>query len=173
MARVHTLLYNSPDLASLDLQEYLKDLATEIAEAFGAEERGIRTEIDIEPMAVPLDTAVPLAFIAVELLTNAFKHAFPPGRTGSIRVAAARSGADGVLAISDDGVGLSGKASAGRSLGLTIVGKLVQQIGGRLERTSDGAQAFGSCSPWPRSPARGRATKAGWPAEGSPLDAVA
>ena len=43
-------------------------------------------------MRVPLDTAVPLAFITVEILTNAFKHAFPdravwddrgeaPGRT--------------------------------------------------------------------------------------------
>ena len=39
--------------------------------------RGIRTELEVEPMRVPLDTAVPLAFITVEILTNAFKHAFP------------------------------------------------------------------------------------------------
>src|SRR4029079_1992982 len=37
MARVHTLLYSSADLASIDLREYLDGLSKEVADAFGAQ----------------------------------------------------------------------------------------------------------------------------------------
>jgi two-component sensor histidine kinase len=143
MAQIHTLLYNSPDLASIDLREYLHGLIREVADAFAADERGISTVLAAEPMQVPLDTAVPLAFIAVEVLTNAFKHAFPPGRGGTIRVEAREEDGRGVLVISDDGVGMTqGKPTGRRALGLTIVSKLIQQIDGVLERPDDGRSTF-------------------------------
>ena len=142
MARVHTLLYNSPDLASIDFKEYLEGLVAEIADAFGADERGIQTSLDVEPMRIVLDTAVPLAFITVEILTNAFKHAFPPNQGGIITISAARAGETGVLSISDNGVGLGDAKAARRSLGLTIVTKLLEQIGGTMERPEDGRTTF-------------------------------
>jgi two-component sensor histidine kinase len=143
MARVHTLLYNSPGLASIDLREYLEGLVREVADAFGADDRGIRTLVEATPMRVPLDTAVPLAFIAVEVLTNGFKHAFPPGRGGIIRVEAHESGGRGVLVISDDGIGMKASKPTGRrALGLTIVSKLIQQIDGVLEQPDDGRSTF-------------------------------
>jgi two-component sensor histidine kinase len=142
MARVHTLLYNSADLASIDLREYLEGLAKEVADAFGAHERGIRTVVEADRMPVPLDTAVPLAFIAVEVLTNAFKHAFPPGRGGTIKVEARQRGDRGALVISDDGVGMKPASGARRPLGLTIVSKLIQQIDGVLEKPEEGRSTF-------------------------------
>jgi two-component sensor histidine kinase len=143
MARVHTLLYNSADLASIEMGEYLDGLVKEVADAFGARERGIRTVVEAEPMRVPLDTAVPLAFIAVEVLTNALKHAFPLGRKGTITVTAKREGERGILAIADDGVGFQPRPPEGRrALGLTIVSKLVQQIEGTLEQPKEGESTF-------------------------------
>jgi two-component sensor histidine kinase len=138
MARVHTLLYSSADLASIDLREYLDGLSKEVADAFGAQERGIRTIVEADAMRVPLDTAVPLAFIAVEVLTNAFKHAFPAGRGGTIKVEARQSGDRGILVISDDGIGMKPESGARRALGLTIVSKLIQQIDGVLEKPEEG-----------------------------------
>jgi two-component sensor histidine kinase len=142
MARVHTLLYNSPDLASIDFKDYLDGLVREIADAFGAEERGIETSLKAEPMRVSLDTAVPLAFIATELLTNAYKHAFPHDRIGRITVAAARENGHGLLEVADTGVGLPASSAPRRPLGLTIVTKLVQQIGGTMERPAPGESRF-------------------------------
>jgi two-component sensor histidine kinase len=142
MARVHTLLYNSPDLASIDFREYLEGLIKEIAEAFAAEERGIVTELKADSMRVPLDTAVPLAFVAAELMTNAYKHAFPAGRHGTISVGASRGDSQGTLTIADNGVGYSGEAAPGRPLGLTIVTKLVQQIGGTFQEPEAGQAVF-------------------------------
>jgi two-component system, sensor histidine kinase PdtaS len=142
MARVHTLLYNSPDLASIDFRDYLDGLLKEAAEAFGAEERGIQTTLDAESMRVPLDTAVPLAFVTVEIVTNALKHAFPEGRPGTVMVTAVRENDSGVLTIADNGVGLPAETGAKRSLGLTIIGKLVDQIGGVVEKPPAGESTF-------------------------------
>jgi two-component sensor histidine kinase len=142
MARVHTLLYNSPDLASIDFKDYLDELLKELSEGFGAEERSIVSQLDAHSMRVPLDTAVPLAFIAVEILTNAYKHAFPEGRSGKISVEIRRDEPFGTLRIEDDGIGFTHERPAKRRLGLTIVRKLVQQIGGSIEEPAPGSSAF-------------------------------
>ena len=142
MSRVHTLLYNSPDLASIDFKDYLDELLKELSEGFSAEDRAIRSVLHADPMRMPLDTAVPLAFIAVEILTNSFKHAFPKGRSGRITVDVRRDGEDAILRIEDDGVGLGTDPVGRRRLGLTIVRKLVQQIGGELEEPPPGSSAF-------------------------------
>jgi two-component sensor histidine kinase len=144
MARVHSLLYKSPDLASIDFRDYLEDVVRETAEAFGADLRGIETELDADSMRVPLDTAVPLAFITVEILTNAFKHAFPSPRRGTVRVSARQQADKGVLTVSDDGVGLPATAAGGsrRPLGLTLVNRLVDQIGGTLESPQAGQSTY-------------------------------
>ena len=142
MARVHTLLYNSPDLASIDFKDYLDGLLKEAAEAFGAEERGIQTILQAESMRVPLDTAVPLAFVTVEILTNALKHAFPEGRPGTVTVTASQEDNHGVLTIADNGVGLPVETASKRSLGLTIIGKLVDQIGGSVDKPPAGESTF-------------------------------
>ena len=142
MSRVHTLLYNSPDLASIDFRDYLDELLRELSEGFSAEERAIESVLEAQAMRMPLDTAVPLAFIAVEILTNSFKHAFPDGRSGRITVDVRRTDGDAVLSISDDGVGIPHHDGVKRRLGLTIVRKLVQQIGGTLEEPPPGASVF-------------------------------
>lgn len=141
MARVHTLLYESADLASIDLKDYLEGLVKEIAEASGAEERRIETVVDVPSMRVALDQAVPLAFIAVEILTNAFKHAFPAGRPGTVRVTAEQRDGHGVLTVADNGVGVANTPKSKGSLGLAMVARLAQQIGGTVSQPDHDQQS--------------------------------
>lgn len=154
MSRVHNLLYNSPDLASIDFKDYLEELLRDLQESFAAEGRSIEVVLRSDPMRMPLDTAVPLAFVAVEILTNSFKHAFPDGRPGRITVDVRRNGNDAELAISDNGVGVTPDPSGRRRLGLTIVGKLVQQIGGEFEEPPAGSSVFVIRFPIGTEPAR-------------------
>jgi two-component sensor histidine kinase len=142
MARVHTLLYNSPDLGSIDFKIYLDEVLKELADAFDADQRGVETVLDAESMRVPLDTAVPLAFIAVELLTNAYRHAFPQGRRGRVTVELKGDEPFGVLRIHDNGVGFDRETAPKRRLGLTIVRKLAQQIGAGLAEPEDGSSFY-------------------------------
>ncbi len=142
MARVHTLLYNSPDLASIDFKEYLSSIVAEISESFGAAARGIRTRLEVQAMPVPIDSAIPLAFISVELLANAFKHAFPEGRSGQVAISARIEGEFGILIISDDGIGIPEQDGKKKTLGLNLVGRLVEQIGGTLQMAGRGQSEY-------------------------------
>lgn len=80
------------------------------------------------------DAAVPCGLIVNELLTNAYKHAFPPSREGGgrIAIAASRRGDAVELTVSDDGIGLPEgyDFAQARSLGMHLVRTLARQLHG-------------------------------------------
>jgi two-component sensor histidine kinase len=72
-----------------------------------------------------------------ELVTNVFKHAFPDGRRGKLRVSFGQSAPGNLeLAIEDNGIGAPPGLAARetKSLGLKIVGILSRQLEGSFEQ---------------------------------------
>ena len=133
ISRVHDLMYQAADGVHVDFAHTLRELAE--SPAIVPQERGISVDCRTEPgIVLGPDQLTPLAVIAAELLTNAVKHAFRDRDGGVIHVALKRDGGNGVLEISDDGVGLP--ASPQRRSGMTIVDALAAQIGGQIERLS-------------------------------------
>jgi two-component sensor histidine kinase len=85
---------------------------------------------------MPADTAVPLALVANELVTNAMKHAFPSHR-GAVSVAfRADPGGGCRLVVADTGRGLPAAAPPDGGLGLRLVRALVAQVDGDLAMES-------------------------------------
>ena len=76
MALVHESLYKSEDLAHIDLQNYIETMSAQISSQFGAD-RNIHFSVKAAGVEVGLDLAVPCGLILNELITNAYKHAFP------------------------------------------------------------------------------------------------
>lgn len=138
MGLVHELLYRSPNVAEIDFAEYLRVLADRFAGFFGRDSE-IQLKIRAVPLHFDLDTTIPLALIVTEAITNAFKHAFPGGRTGTIEVEVTQN--DGVtrIQVCDDGVGASGdwEELQGRSLGLKLMRVLAEQIDADLTFRTD------------------------------------
>jgi two-component system, sensor histidine kinase PdtaS len=63
--------------------------------------------VDLAPLRLPHERAVPLGLIVNELVTNALKHAYPEGTGGVVRVAFALTHeGEGALFVSDDGTGM-------------------------------------------------------------------
>jgi two-component sensor histidine kinase len=95
--------------------------------------RPIGLRLMAEPMQLPLAVATPLGLITNELVTNAFKHAFPGERPGRIDVELRRTADMVELAVADDGVGHdpTGPASGG-GLGRMLVEQLARQLGGSV-----------------------------------------
>ena len=135
LSSLYDLLQRSGDTTSIGLDLYLARLADNFVSSHGPDERGIVLETRLEPVEVSLKRAESLGLAAVELLTDALKHAFPGGRKGVIPLGLARQGAVALLTVEDNGIGLPGgflpEKSAG--LGMAIVATLAEQLEGRFE----------------------------------------
>ena len=145
MALLHETLYRSGKLSHIDLPSYVEFLCVNLLQALGPSNAQIRIDRRIESMALPLDQAVPCGLIINELISNAFKHAFPDGRSGKILVEARFGGpSEIVLSVSNDGVRLPDHVTPGGSptLGLQLVAMLAEQIQGSLEIERNSGTCF-------------------------------
>ncbi|GAC1338624.1 MAG: photosensory histidine protein kinase LovK [Acetobacteraceae bacterium] len=132
MAIAQQQIYDEASMAAFDLGGFVRRLAW----ALGASVSRVTIEVQTPiPVLVSLPTAVPLALVVNELLTNAVRHGFPDERSGRIAVTMQRE-SEGRLCVSvqDNGVGLPPgvELEAQRSAGLTIVKSLARQLGAAL-----------------------------------------
>jgi len=144
MALVHEKLYNSEDLSRVDFQDYIETL---IGELIGAYDVGnhITTEINVEQISLHIETAVPLGMIINELITNAYKHAFPDNKKGKIQVQLANLIENSYeLIVRDNGVGIPDDIIINKSdtLGFKLVNLLTGQIQGKIDLTIEKGTTF-------------------------------
>jgi PAS domain S-box-containing protein len=138
MALLHESLYRSGTFAAVDLAGYLTQLVTQAFRSFLATPGAIQLQLELAPVHVEMDQALPCGLLVNELVSNALKHAFPGGRAGRLHVALAPVAgppARWCLAVTDDGVGLPPDFDFRRSqsLGLQLVVDLAGQLRGTYE----------------------------------------
>jgi len=138
MTLVHERLYQSTDLSRVDLGEYLRSLVVALGRSFELR-GGIRVEVDSDDVRLPIELALPCGMVVCELMTNAFKYAFPGAREGTVALSVRSAEGRVVLGVDDDGVGFPDgfDARAGGSFGWDLVRSLVVQLDGSVETTTD------------------------------------
>jgi two-component sensor histidine kinase/CHASE1-domain containing sensor protein len=144
IALAHEKLYRSKDLGRIDFSEYARNLVSHLHSNLGPNS-AISVITDINEVTLPVETAIPCGLVINELVTNAFKHAFPAGRVGAIRVVLREvDPARWLVAVEDDGIGLPAQISLGKtdSLGLDLVSILATQIGAEVEVTREKGTSF-------------------------------
>jgi two-component sensor histidine kinase len=131
IAGLHRKLYTSDDVRSVALDEYLAALVDR-ARQFDAGGRASHAHrLHLESLYVPPDKAVSVGMIVTELLTNAYKYAYPDGREGEVRVIVRReTHSEAELLVEDDGIGWSGEGRPqGTGLGTRIVRSMAVNLG--------------------------------------------
>jgi two-component sensor histidine kinase len=124
--------------------DIVNPLVRVVEETVSSEDLPLRFDVEGDVGDVPGELATPLAVVMNELMQNAVDHAFPldgPARAeGHIHVKLARTDAELVVDVVDDGVGLPPDFSLdhSRGLGLSIVHTLVtSELSGSIEMTDD------------------------------------
>jgi PAS domain S-box-containing protein len=133
MAAAQRALYSDNRAGHFDAQEFVASVCETIKRMFPPQ---ISVICEAEMVDLSNDTAMPLALILNELVTNAAKYGVGSSGTGTIRVALMRTDNGAFsLSVEDDGAGFDFGEVRGRSSGLSIVQGLARQLGGALTVT--------------------------------------
>ncbi len=140
MAIIHEMLYRSGDLSQVDLVTYTQRLADHLKHSYDSDSRGIALKISPGEVLLDADAAIYCGLVIHELVSNAFRHAFPGGRSGEVGIDLHTESGRVVVAVSDNGVGLPPDVglSKGDSLGFQLVTMLTNQLGGTIEVDRNG-----------------------------------
>lgn len=134
IALAHHKLYDHPDLRDIDLQVFLVQLTTAIAEMYPERRGTVSIGVQTGGIKADQDTAIELGIIVCELVTNAFQHAFPHATGGHIEIVVTRVDGDlHRLVVRNNGVAPEQALLSGPGkLGLEIVEALAEQLDGSL-----------------------------------------
>ncbi len=135
MSLVHETLYQTDNIAVLDMEQYIRRLCGGLKQAFDSTASNVRWNIAADSIQLDLDKAMSFGLVLNELLTNSLKHAFN-GVGGTIVINARDIGGSlAEVSVADNGKGISDFAEQqSNTLGLTLVRGLVErQLQGQLQ----------------------------------------
>jgi PAS domain S-box-containing protein len=145
MALVHEKLYQRKDISGINFEEYVKELTNILKDSYRIKAEFIEFKIDVDDIMLNIDLSIGLGLIINELVSNAFKHAFPGNVNGLVEIIV-KSGENNSLFIrvADNGVGIPENIDFRNtdSLGLQLVTTLVEQHGGKVELSIDVGTVF-------------------------------
>jgi PAS domain S-box-containing protein len=141
MALVHNVLNRSSDVSVLDAEDYVGELTGYLRQVYDVGP-GVTVDYSICSTCLAREIAVPCGLILTELISNAFLHAFPGGREGTVTIGLepvlsdARMETDNHrlirLSVTDSGIGSDAPFNESATLGLVLVRMLTEQISGNL-----------------------------------------
>jgi two-component sensor histidine kinase len=137
LSLLYSALYEESTEEGIDLGAYLSQVASAAMAAQASE--GVRLNLQVDSWPCSINVAMPTGLVVNELMTNSLKHAFPEGRSGTIKVHALVDETGCKVVVADDGVGLpegeqwpkKGKLSA------LIVHTLRENAGAKLDVQSE------------------------------------
>lgn len=118
---------------TIDFGAYATALCANLPSLQPSAEGPVTLDCAAETLPVTLAAATALGLVLMELISNSYEHAFP-GRGGSIVVRVLHGAAltEGVVTITDDGVGYVPQAETRRH-GVGLARRLMQQVEGTLD----------------------------------------
>ena len=135
MGTVYRNLYQAHTLEYVEFSEFLNAICNTSEAAYVGTDK-VSIEVEAEPLQLSGAHAISLGMLTHELITNALKHAYSGGVSGSIKVTLKHKDDGNIeLRFSDRGRGLPDnfQIETTSSLGMKIIASTVRELGGTLE----------------------------------------
>ncbi len=137
MAIVHQMLYEAQNLSQINLGDYIVEVTRHLQRSYRNANSELELKYELQKIHVTIDTAIPLSLVITELISNIYKHAFPNGGKGQIKIKLfEQSDEKVVLKLEDNGVGLPADVDLrqSKSMGLQNAFALTEyQLNGKIE----------------------------------------
>ncbi len=137
MALIHQYLYGENNLKSIDMQKYIMQLSSNLFSAYKLDHDQVKLTVEVEPILLDVDTAIPLGIIINELITNALKYAFPDNAEGVLTIRLLEENNCLNLYVSDNGVGKSKIEDSQISFGTKLIKAFKNKLKAELEMKTD------------------------------------
>jgi two-component sensor histidine kinase len=138
MAMIHEKLYQSEDLARIDIGEYIESLVVDLFHTYSVTPGAITFKNNVEYIYLELNIAIPCCLLLNELISNSLKYAFPGGRKGEISIDFKSKKDTYQLTVKDNGVGFPEDLDfrTVESLGMQLIHMFVKKLHGTVELNS-------------------------------------
>ncbi len=134
MSTIHEKMYQSAELAKLDLDDYFLALGNYMIHSHSLK-NSIKLNIDCSLQASDLKSIVPIGLLFNELVSNSLKHAFRDANEASINFSMKRNGDQLTISYSDSGKWITSEPT--KSFGTDLIETLVEQLSGTIELSKD------------------------------------
>jgi PAS domain S-box-containing protein len=143
MSLIHELLYQTKDFSTINFLEYIRSISTNLFQSYN-QNQNIDLVLELQPVALDLDLAIPCGLIINELITNSLKYAFEITGSGEVKIILSQSDDEVKLIIEDNGKGFPSTIDFRdtESLGMQLVVSLVDQIDGEIKLESDSGTKY-------------------------------
>lgn len=138
MALIHEKLYQSEDIAYINFSDYITELTWSLFKTYNYSTDKVKLQFKLEKIFFGIDQGITLGLLLNELISNAFKHAFPD-KSGTLKIKTSRRDDSYIFIIQDDGIGLPAGFDRENinTLGLQLIITLVDQIKGNITFIND------------------------------------
>lgn len=144
MSFIHENLYQTSDLSEIDFSDYVVNLSTNLLHSYQLRQNRVKLRQDVAEVMLNLDQAIPCGLILNEIVTNAFKYAFPDDREGEVYISLSEDDGLITLTMADNGIGLPEgfNHEESETLGLQLVTILTDQLSATLETERTGGTTY-------------------------------
>lgn len=106
MAMIHQNLYKEDKLTAIEMGAYCQQLAESLFHSYNIHSEKIKLIMNISPIDIDVDNAIPIGLILNELISNSLKYAFPNDKIGKITISLKNNENDIIFEVKDNGIGL-------------------------------------------------------------------
>lgn len=137
MALIHQFLYGEQNVSSIDMPQYVEQLSRKLFSTYSVDHDQVQLHVEVDPILLDVDTAIPVGLIINELITNALKYAFPNDREGNLWVILKENNEVLTLQVRDDGVGAKDPVPKSTSFGMKLLNAFKQKLEAEFEITNN------------------------------------
>lgn len=131
MSAIHENLYQTDNFSNIDMNNYIRNLASHLYMSYSNEETIIDVICDIDNIYFDIETSVPIGLLLNELISNALKHAFKNRKQGNLYISLKPESDVYLLKVKDDGIGLPDDIDLNleqKTYGFTLINLFVRQL---------------------------------------------